>query len=116
MPFGLKNAQATYQSLMNKILQPMMARYVQAYVDDMVVNPSTNDGAHYEDFEELFSTINKYQLKLNPRKCVFKVKADKFLEVLLTERGIKENPKKCTTIFNMRSLSNMKEVYRLTKG
>ena len=37
MPFGMKNASATYQRLMDKVLAPMLGRNVQAYVDDMVV-------------------------------------------------------------------------------
>jgi len=37
MPFGLKNAGATYQKLMDRVLAPMLGRNVQAYVDDMVV-------------------------------------------------------------------------------
>jgi len=37
MPFGLKNAGATYQRLMDRVLAPMIGRNVQAYVDDMVV-------------------------------------------------------------------------------
>ena len=37
MPFGLKNAGATYQRLMDRVLAPMIKRNVQTYVDDMVV-------------------------------------------------------------------------------
>jgi len=37
MPFGLKNASATYQRLMDRVLAPMLGQNVQAYVDDMVV-------------------------------------------------------------------------------
>jgi len=37
MPFGLKNAGATYQRLMDRVLAPMIGRNVKAYVDDMVV-------------------------------------------------------------------------------
>ena len=84
MPFKLKNAGATYQRLMDKVLAPMLARNVYAYVDDMVV-ASQNRAHHMTDLEELFDTISKYRLKLNPEKCVFGVEAGKFLGFLLTE-------------------------------
>jgi len=53
----------------------------------MVVTYAT-EIQHQEYLVELFATINKYQLKLNPKKCVFGVKARTFLGFLLTERGI----------------------------
>jgi len=113
MLFGLKNAGATYQRLMDKVLAPMLGRNVQAYVDDMVVT-SQERRRHTADLEELFATIAKYRLKLNPEKCVFGVEAVKFLGFLLTERGIKENPDKCATILAMRSPASVKEVQQLT--
>jgi len=87
MPFGLKNAGATYQRLMDRVLAPMLGRNVQAYVDDMVVTSQQRE-QHVTDLKELFTTIAKYRLKLNPEKCVFGVEAGKFLGFLLTERGI----------------------------
>jgi len=113
MPFGLKNAGATYQRLMDRILAPMLGRNVQAYVDDMVVT-SQERGRHTTDLEELFATIAKYRLKLNPEKCVFGVEAGKFLGFLLTERGIKANPDKCVAILAMRSPALVKEMQQLT--
>jgi len=113
MPFGLKNAGATYQRMMDRILQPLLGRNVESYVDDMVVT-STGNEVHALDIQELFDTINRYQLKLNPEKCVFGVKAGKFLGFMLTERGIEANPDKCQAIINMKSPSCMKEVQRLT--
>jgi len=113
MPFGLKNAGATYQRLMERVLAPMLGRNVQAYVDDMVVT-SQERGRHTTNLEELFATIAKYRLKLNPEKCVFGVEARKFLGFMLTERGIEANPDKCATILAMRSPASMKEVQLLT--
>jgi len=107
MSFGLKNASATYQRLMDKVMTPMLGRNVQAYMDDMLVT-SQERGQHIPDLEELFATIAKYRLKLNPEKCVFGVEAGKFLGFLLTERGIEENPDKCATILAMRSPASVK--------
>jgi len=113
MPFGLKNAGATYQRLMDKVLAPMLGRNVQAYVDDMAVT-SLEKSKHLSDLEELFTTIAKFRLKLNPEKCIFGVEAGKFLGFLLTERGIEANPDKCAAILAMRSLATVKEVQQLT--
>jgi len=65
---------------------------------------------HIADLEELFSTIAKYNLKLNLEKCVFRVEAGKFLGFLHTKREIEANPEKCATIIAMRSPSLVKEV------
>jgi len=71
-------------------------------------------GQHAADLEELFATISKYRLKLNPEKCVFGVEAGKFLRFMLTERGIEANPDKCAAIIAMRSPTSVKEVQQLT--
>jgi len=113
MSFGLKNVGATYPRLMNRVLAPMLGRNVQAYVDDMVVT-SQERGQHVSDLEELFATIDKYRLKLNPEKCVFGVEAGKFLGFLLTERGIEANREKCATILSMRSPTLVKDAQQLT--
>ena len=113
MPFGLKNVGATYQRLMDKVLAPMLGRNVQAYVEDMVVT-SLGKSRHVTNLEELFTTIARYKLKLNPNKCIFGVEAGKFLGFLFSERGIAENPDKCAAILAMRSPATVKEVQQLT--
>jgi len=57
----------------------------------MVVT-SLEKNKHVVDLEELFITIARYKLKLNPEKCVFGVEAGKFLGFLLLERGIEAIP------------------------
>ena len=109
MHFGLKNAGATYQRLMDRVLAPMIGRNVQTYVDDMVVTSQVKD-QHVANLEELFTTIAKYRLKLNLEKCVFGVEAGKFLGFLLTERGIEVNPEKYIAILAMKSLISVKDV------
>ncbi|XP_068463951.1 uncharacterized protein [Phaseolus vulgaris] len=113
MPFGLKNAGATYQRLMDKVLAHMLGRNVQAYMDDMVVTSHEKE-QHSVDLEELFATIARYCLKLNLEKCVFGVESRKFLGFMLTETGIEANPDKCAAIIAMRSPTSVKEVQQLT--
>nr|KYP70636.1 Transposon Ty3-G Gag-Pol polyprotein [Cajanus cajan] len=113
MPFGSKNAGATYQRLMDKVLVNQLGRNVEAYVDDMVVK-SVSTGRHFDGLQDLFDTISVYQLKLNPKKCSFGVQAGKFLGFLLTHCGIEANPDKCSAIINMRSPSMVKQVQQLT--
>ena len=113
MPFGLKNVGATYQRLMDRVLALMIGQNVQAFVDDMVVTSQQRE-QHVADLEELFTTITKYKLKLNPEKCVFGVEAGKFLGFLLIERGIETKSEKCAAIIAIGSPILVKEVQLLT--
>uniref|UniRef100_A0A2N9GRM8 Reverse transcriptase domain-containing protein n=1 Tax=Fagus sylvatica TaxID=28930 RepID=A0A2N9GRM8_FAGSY len=70
MPFGLKNAGATYQRLMNRMFHDQIGRNVEVYVDDMLVKSKEEDG-HLDDLRETFQTLRKYQMKLNPSKKAF---------------------------------------------
>jgi len=57
--------------------------------------------------------VRKYNMRLNPEKCVFGVPTGKFLWFMLTGRGIEANPDKCTAITEMRSPKNLKKIQRL---
>jgi len=108
MPFGLKNAGATYQRLMDKVFSHLMGHCVEVYVDDMVVK-SPSHHQHTEDLSVVFSALCRYNLWLNPEKCVFGVDRGK----RPTQRGIEANPEKCKAIIEMRSPTTIKEVQRL---
>ncbi|RDX60879.1 hypothetical protein CR513_60944, partial [Mucuna pruriens] len=110
MPFGLKNAGATYQRLMDKIFEKIIGINVEVYVDNMVVK-STMATNHYKALERVFQVLRRHQLKLNPKKCSFGVQAGKFLGFMLTKRGIEANLEKCQVIINMRSPWMAKEGY-----
>ncbi|RVW16771.1 Transposon Ty3-I Gag-Pol polyprotein [Vitis vinifera] len=78
MPFGLKNAGATYQRLMTKIFKPLVGHIVEVYIDDIVVKSKTRE-EHVLHLQEVFQLLRKYDMKLNPSKCAFGVSAGKFL-------------------------------------
>jgi len=112
MPFGLKNAGATYQQLMDKVFSHLMGQYVEVYVDDMVVKCLSHH-QHPEELSTVFSVLRQYNLRLNPDKCVFDVDRGKFLGFMSTQRGIEANPENCKAIIEMRSPTTIKEVQRL---
>ncbi|XP_075483605.1 uncharacterized protein LOC142523759 [Primulina tabacum] len=102
MPFGLKNAGATYQHLMNHVFQKQMGRNVEFYVDDILIK--TREISFFvADLAETFATLKQYGIKLNPAKCIFGVKSGKFLGFLVTNRGIEVNPEKIKTVLDMPS-------------
>ena len=70
MPFGLKNAGAMYQRLMNKMFAHQIGRNVQVYVEDMLVK-SIREDDHLDDLKETFNTLRSYNMKLNPNKCAW---------------------------------------------
>ncbi|KAL0406388.1 UNVERIFIED_CONTAM: Retrovirus-related Pol polyprotein from transposon opus [Sesamum latifolium] len=102
MPFGLKNAGATYQRLVDKIFRPQIGRNVEVYFDDMLVK-SKKAEEHVKDLEETFSVLSKYKLKLNPAKCAFGVQGGRFLGFMVTQRGIEDNPLKIKAIIDMKA-------------
>ena len=83
VPFGLKNAEATYQRLMNKMFHNQIRRNVEAYIDDMLVKTKDEDN-HLSDLGETFKTLRQYRMKLNPSKCVFGVSSGKFIGFMVS--------------------------------
>jgi len=112
MPFGLKNAGATYQRFMDRVFKGMIGRNLEVYVDDLVVKSNFVE-QHIKDLVEVFATLNNNNMRLNPEKCVFGVDGGKFLGFILTHRGIEANLKKCDAISTMNSPKNLREVQRL---
>ncbi|XP_017426213.1 uncharacterized protein LOC108334788 [Vigna angularis] len=112
MPFGLKNAGATYQRLMDKVFHHQIGRCMDVYVDDMVVHSHSME-QHLQDLKEVFGQLRRYSLRLNPSKCTFGVPAGKFLGFMLTRRGIEANPDKCSAVLNMTAPQTLRDVQRL---
>ena len=101
MPFGLKNARAMYQRLVNHMFRPQIGWNVEVYVDDMLVK-SQDEESHVNDLQETFDTLQQYNMKLNPSKCAFGVSSGKFLGFMVSHRGIEANPNKIQVILDMK--------------
>ncbi|KAL0449357.1 UNVERIFIED_CONTAM: Retrovirus-related Pol polyprotein from transposon gypsy [Sesamum latifolium] len=113
MPFGLKNAGATYQRLVNKMFKDQIGSTMEVYVDDMLVK-SMKEVDHLKDLKQAFGIMRSYGMKLNPSKCTFGVKGGKFLGYMVSERGIEANPEKIEAIAKLQSPRTLKEVQQLT--
>ena len=93
MSFGLKNAGATYQHLVNKLFEGMIGKSFEVYIDDTLVK-GTSFEEHLQNLSLVFTKLHGSGLKLNLAKCTFRTRSRRFLGYLLTERGIEVNPKK----------------------
>jgi len=95
MLFDLRNVGATYQRMMNKICdKALLGDILEFYMDDMILK-SQQEVDHAAHLKRVFEQTWKYNMRLNPEKCTFRVQAGKFLGFYLTKRGIEANPDKC---------------------
>src|SRR5438105_5297460 len=72
MPFGLKNAGATYQCAMRRCLHDQLGCNVEAYIDDVIIKSRVKED-RISDLSEMFTNLRRFRWKLNPEKCVFGV-------------------------------------------
>jgi ribonuclease HI len=109
MPFGLRDAGATYQRCMNHVFGQHIGRTVEAYVDDIVVKTRKASDL-LSDLETTFRCLKAKGVKLNPEKCVFGVPRGMLLGFIISERGIEANLEKIAAITNMGPIKDLKGV------
>ncbi|GJR12087.1 reverse transcriptase domain-containing protein [Tanacetum coccineum] len=113
MPFGLKNAGATYQRLVDSAFKEQIGVNLEAYVNDMVIKSRTEQDI-IKDIEQTFSTLRRINMKLNPKKCSFGMEEGKFLGYIVTSKGIRANPKKAKAVMDMPSPKTLKQMQSLS--
>ncbi|KAM1807629.1 hypothetical protein ACFX11_030609 [Malus domestica] len=69
MLFGLKNASATYQGLINSMFTEQIGKNMGVYVDMLVKSKHVNQ--HITNLSETLTILKRYQMRLNPNKCAF---------------------------------------------
>ena len=100
MPLGLKNTGATHKRIATTLFHDMMHKDVELYVDDMIVK-SRDKADHLAALKRFFERIQKFRLRLNPKKCTFGVTSRKLLEHMVIERCIEVDPDKIRGILDM---------------
>ena len=110
-PYGLSNAGASYQRLMDMCLSGLPVNRILVYMDDLVIFSRTFE-QHLLDIEEVFRRLRAANITLKATKCVFAADKVEFLGYELSSEGIKPQKRLTTAINEFHRPENKKEVKR----
>lgn len=109
MPFGLKNAPATFQRLMDQVLTGLQGNELFVYLDDIVIY-ARSLREHEIKFNKLADRLRKANLKLQPDKCEFLRREVTYLGHIISEDGVKPDPKKIRSVQDFPRPRNTKNI------
>ena len=109
MPFGLKNAPATFQRMMDNAFRGLIGTKCFAYIDDIVIFGSSIQ-EHNENLVAVMERIYQLGLRLEPKKCEYLKPELEYLGHIITKEGVKPNPEKINCIKEFRPLKTVKDV------
>ena len=109
MPFGLKNAPATFQRLMNNVLTGLQGLKCFVYLDDIVIFADSIE-THSNKLIEILKRLENHNLKLQPDKCEFMRHEVAYLGHIVSKDGVKPNPEKIDCIKNYPRPLNTKDI------
>ena len=109
MPFGLKNAGATFQRAMDIAFAKEIHEFLVIYLDDLTPFPKS-DQEHLKHLRQIFITCRKYGISLNPKKSLFSLEEGKLLGHIISKDGIRIDPDRIQAIIQMPPPRNIKEL------
>ena len=109
MPFGLCNAPATFQRLMQRCLGGQLMESVLVYLDDVIVYSPDFD-SHLRHLEEVFRAMEKYGLKLQPNKCHLLRREVNFLGHVVSAAGVSVDPGKVSAVKDWKAPRTVRQV------
>jgi hypothetical protein len=112
MTFGLRSPGATYQRAMNLIFHNLIGILLEVYIDDLVIK-SAGFEAHLADLRVALERMEKYNLKMNPLKCTFRVSAGRFLGFIIHENSIELDLKKVESIKRVQEPTCKRDVKKI---
>ena len=99
MPFGLCNAPATFQELMNIIFAKFLRKFVLVFFDDILVY-SKSLSEHETHLKQVLQVLRNHQLKAKMSKCKFEQKQVEYLGNVISGQGVATDPAKIQDIIN----------------
>lgn len=109
MLFGLKNVEATYQRMVSKVFEDLIGKVLDAYIHDTIVK-GKNFGDHLQNLKTVFERLQRYRVRINPKKCTFSVKSRMFLGHVVRRTGVKASPIQVQDILKFPKLRKKKEI------
>ncbi|KAK3556048.1 hypothetical protein QTP70_001855 [Hemibagrus guttatus] len=111
MPYGLANAPAVFQSLINEIFRDIMNKYVVAYIDDILIY-SKSEEEHQSHVRTVFTRLLENQLNVKAEKCEFHVQRTSFLRYNVSYQGVEMDNSKITAVTEWPRPTTVKELQR----
>ncbi|GBP58569.1 Retrovirus-related Pol polyprotein from transposon 17.6 [Eumeta japonica] len=111
MPFGLRNAPATFQRLIDRFRSSSTLRNVTILgnIDDLIVISDSFE-QHLIDLRAVFDRLREFNLHANRPKCVFAKETVKYLGHIITPQGIAPDPDKINAIVDMKEPTTVKHL------
>ena len=109
MPMGLTNACATFQRLMNTVLDGYIGDFCLVYLDDIIIY-SNNEEEHLRHVQKVVERLRKYNLKIKISKCKFARSKIEYLSHIIENGTITPNPLKIAAVYNSKQPKNVKQV------
>ena len=91
MPFGLMNAEATFQRTMDLAFVGLKDKFVLIYLDDLTVYSHSHE-EHLQHLRRVFMKCRKFGISLNPKKSQFALSKGKLLGHIVSAEGVKIDP------------------------
>ena len=97
MPFGLIDARAMFQWVMDEAFKGLINKCIVIYMDELMVF-SKDQSTHIADLRYVFNKCHKYGISLNPKKCSFNITKRKLLWHAISEDKISIDPDRVEAI------------------
>ena len=110
MPFGMTNASATFQQLINQVLHHKLDYIVIVYLDDILIYTKGTKEEHERETKEVLALLQKHDIRLNEEKSEFTKKEVTFLGTIISRDGLRIEPEKTKAVREWPTLRTVKEV------